>query len=371
MKPAPRRGRPVLKRPTTDDNEAAHELAEAAQEFVDEIDATQPPAGFDVDFSDRPAQQEPVTYRWSIPGADGYVLQVSATFTPVFTDFIKYTNIDHARATAKPDIDRELTAVERNWIETTEPEVVLPTTAVTLEHATALYRNGQLSAENAGFADYREQCMFHDINPSDLGEFVDRTHESANTRIQAAEAEQAAARQALSNALQVLSADLAGVIDMTGFAPPPTVAPAEPSYAGLTIVPDVALVDAPNTYPRLAGANFIAQPPTEPLTEHEIAGYEILFERHGGIVEDWRLKKAGPADEAALRAITARIRAIVGSQIEKIVAEAPPVRVASQGGTGIPPAPKYMDDVPAWTEATPNTGIPPAPAHGGGWTIQP
>jgi hypothetical protein len=337
-----RRGRPVLKRPTTDDHIKAPTggIAQALLEpsSAENVDIEIDDASEDVET----AAPDPVTYRWSIPhtGADGYALVVQ-----VNVGAVGYHDIKGAREIAlhTPGIGRDLTPVESNWIATTEPEIVRPTTAVTLNYDHALFLNRQLVTENKSFDTAKAAFEQLGIDVNDPLAWVNTMIDEAQERIDSADLSRRQKMITLWSRLDGLQSTLNEVIDSDPeFSPPKPAAPREPSYAGLIAhVAGASASEARSRFPRLADATFLDVPIMEPLTTEEREGFAILFERNGGIVEDWRMRHAGASEHEPVRAIMRRFQAIlkVSAPVPVPVVERAQVQLPP-GGTGIPPARK-------------------------------
>jgi hypothetical protein len=273
-----------------------------------------------------------VLYRWEIPSANGYVLPVEAESA---------LGVDGAREVAQRHVvdDRPLTDIERNWIATTEPVVVLPSAAVTLSHEAALRRNAELQGENDVYAAARAAFAELGIDADNPGAWANEREQEWSRATDLADARRDDERRALVDRLMVAQAALSAAIEDTGFGPPKPEEPVEPSYAGLVVVAGMPPEQARATYPRLSGATFVEHDIDAPLTDEEMTGFEILFERKGGIVEEWRVRNAGASEHEPIKAISARLRAMLNVTPRAVPAPAP----KPTGPTGIPAARKVTE----------------------------
>jgi len=299
-------------------------------------------------------------YRWEIPGADGYALRIE----------FEAQNADEAREFAKvvsvgdEGNSRSLTSLERNWITTTEPQVVRATEAITLDLDSALLVNDRLWRENETYRQAVALFEQHGIDINDPMAWAESQQTAAQHKIDRADRVRAGKMRELVQALQNVDRALHDAIELDEeFAPPKPAVPQEPDYSKLVIVTDGSVEDMPHLYPRLANAKFTKVSPADPLTDEERHGYSIIFENGDGLIEDYRIRRAGPGEQEPLRAISRRIQALVGLTAEKAVEAAPPVKT---GPTGIPGSlviPKDNGDMDF--VSTISDGVQPS-----GWKVQ-
>lgn len=279
--------------------------------------------------NDEPAydiEPEDVVYRWEVPGVDGYTLRID----------VEAVDVSQALLVAMVRVDtRELTALELNWIKTTSPQVVRATSEIALEHQAALNINARLERENEAYQATKELFDLYDIEIDDPLAWVNRMKAEAQGMIDRADRIRAGKMRELVQSLQNIDRAVHDAIDSDPeFAPPKPSVPEEPDYSRLVIVADGNVHDMPHRYPRLAEAKFLDVPPTEQLTATELAGYDLVFRQGDGLIEEYRVRRAGPGEQEPLLAIQRRLVAMVGmADINNEVIEPLP---AKTGPTGIP-----------------------------------
>lgn len=248
-----------------------------------------------------------MVYRWEIPGPHGYalVIDVADAESP---DLARVAALSYEVPTDTDSETRPLSAVEVNWIRTTDARAVRETSALTLDHDTALQDNARLTAENGAFRRCRRLFAERGIDVFNPQAWLAKVDAERDMLIAEAEAHRDARHQTLAAELLALQGALVRAIAATGFAPPPAQAPSEPDYSKLTVFArgPAAVRDE---FPRLAAANWALADPREPLTEPESQGLDLLM-RSGGVIDDViYTQPISELETLSLRAIAARIRA--------------------------------------------------------------
>ena len=249
-------------------------------------------------------------YEWRIPSdVSGYELHllVKDCATP---DLARTHALQrHIPDQRHPAGERALTPLESRWIEATPPQVVRDTRSVLLDHNGAMRENERNYALLTAYRATRKLLADEGIDINNPQAWVDAKIEVANAIVRDHQTEADHKHQLLANALMDAQNAIRTVLRATGFAPPEPVALVEPAYDRLSVyaVDGVNPVD----YPRLARANWITVPPTEPLTADEEWGQALIL--GDGHVLDTARRRGSMGEARAIQAITARIVALLGA----------------------------------------------------------
>jgi hypothetical protein len=250
---------------------------------------------------------------WLIPGDRGYELRLeiqdAANDAEARIAALEYTvPLDNNES-------RPLHSQERLWITTVEPMVCKDSDLITLGHEQALAENAKLEAQNTAFKSSRRLFAEHGIDIFNPQGFIDRVHAEAKRVVDDARVEADSETKIMVAALLDAQESIARAVESTRFAPPKPAAVYEPDYSPLTVVAGDGV--NPSQYPRLAGANWLAQALDAPLTDAERLGRELLLKDYGVIERTWRVNVDGisPVETDGLKAFAKRIRAVFGDPL--------------------------------------------------------
>lgn len=255
-------------------------------------------------------------YRWEIGDDKGYALRVEITEA----DSIEHartlalsTNVVLSGSEATDDLKfRPLGVQERQWIKTTDPDVIVDTRAITMSYAEALATVSQLAAQGEAFRKTRVIFRDNGIDVFNPQAWVDAIRASAASEVAAAKDEFDHGRKRLAAVLRDLVKQIDTAAEATGMREKAAAPPPPPDYSDITVLLQEG-VDPTTKIPELvkAGINVINRDPTEEFSPGTLAGLHMVL-KPGGIIEDTLRSPMSMSESAALTEALHWIRAAAG-----------------------------------------------------------
>jgi hypothetical protein len=167
--------------------------------------------------------------------------------------------------------DYDLTPLEINYIQTTEPLIEIAKEQVTLDHAHLLLENNKLIKAADEVRMSKEKLSSFGITTENIEGWVAQKEDEVISRKAEVDSEYSSRAEVLAKALDDIKEEIYRVAQSTGFIIPPPVPEPEADYSGLRIImpPDVTDKEFNSRYPKLASATKIKCP--EDITNQEFS----------------------------------------------------------------------------------------------------
>lgn len=273
------------------------------------------------DMSPLYPEREPVyCYTWDIPNSN----------CPTYTMHIQVPvasceSVQHAITAAlgfqvpigdtPGDGYRSLNVIERQWVESREPNVERETQNIPLHLEAALADNHLLREQNRGFAHTKRVFEVEGIDPLNPNAWRLGVLGQSQAIVTQNNQQVAEAKQGLYSELQGAIDHLVGVAKATGWAPlEPVVVP--PNYEPLTVVSTMPESEFFTRFPELSAAIYIQRKASGPITDTERYGLKMLYGTHPSalsVPHQIRMRaNAGDTEITAFEAAVALVQQMIG-----------------------------------------------------------